>query len=122
MKRHKWIADKYAERPAGKPGVCFYCGVRLGKEHSQNCTIRTRTVMVEVRATLIMTVPEDWEESMVEFHMNESSSCSDNLLNSLSKQAERMGCACAFVESKFVREATAEDEETYCMKISDAEC
>ena len=121
MRRHRWIADSHSERPAGKPGLCFYCGVKIGEEHRKGCVIRSRTVMVEVKATLILSVPEDWEESMVEFHMNESSSCCDNLLNRALEQAERTGCSCGTVEGKFIREATEEDEEAFKMKIADAE-
>lgn len=121
MKRHTWKVDTYSTRPAGKPDECFYCNVKLGGEHKQGCVIRTRTVMVRVSFDLIREVPEDWAESMVEFHMNESSSCKDNLIEKISDQAERLGCSCGFGEASFVREATAEDEEAYALKIDDAE-
>jgi hypothetical protein len=119
MKRHMWIADTYSARPAGRPDECFYCNVKLGQEHRKGCVVRVRTVMVEIKATMIMDVPEDWEESMVEFHMNESSSCADNLLRKLSDQAERVGCSCSFVEGRFLREATDEDEAEYKLKVTD---
>lgn len=121
MKRHTWIVDTHSERPAGKPGICFYCNAPRGSEHRMGCVIRSRTVVVEVKATLILDVPEDWEVSQIEFHMNESSSCHDNLLDKVIAQAERIGCSCGTVESVFLREATAEDEEEFKMKVADAE-
>jgi len=121
MKRHSWKVDSYSTRPAGKPDECFYCNAKIGLDHKVGCVIRCRTVMVRVSFDIIRTVPEDWEASMVEFHMNESSSCKDNLLDEIEKQAERLGCACGFGEGVFLREATEEDEEDYKLKIVDAE-
>lgn len=121
MKRHTWKVDLSSERPAGKTGECFYCQAKRGDDHRQGCVIRTRTVMVRVSFNLIREVPEDWEQSMVEFHMNESSSCKDNLLDEIQAQSERIGCACGFGEGEFVREATTDDEEAFKRKVVDAE-
>lgn len=121
MKRHTWKVDLHSTRPAGKPDECFYCQAKIGDDHRKGCVIRSRTVMVRVSFDLIREVPEDWEASMVEFHMNESSSCADNLIEEISTQAERLGCACGVTEGVFLREATEEDEETFKRKIADAE-
>jgi hypothetical protein len=121
MKRHTWKVDTYSTRPAGRPDECFYCKRKLGQDHKEGCVIRSRTVMVRVSFDLIVDVPEDWERSSIEFHMNESSSCKDNLLDKLEKQAERLGCSCDFGEGVYLREATAGDEEAFKMKIADAE-
>lgn len=121
MKRHTWKVDTHSTRPAGKPDECFYCKAKIGDDHKQGCVIRSRTVMVRVSFDLIREVPEDWDQTMIEFHMNESSSCKDNLIDEIEKQAGRIGCSCGFGNGEFLREATAEDEEEYKRKIADAE-
>jgi hypothetical protein len=121
MKRRVWKVDTDSVRPAGKPDECFYCNAKLGEDHRKGCVMRSRTVMVEIKATLILSVPEDWDASMIEFDMNDSSSCFDNLLNRAQEQAERVGCSCGFGEGTFLREATEEDEAEFKMKVADAE-
>ena len=120
MHRNNWPVDK-GIRPAGSPEHCFYCGAAKGTEHRDKCTMRTRTVVVRISFDLCMAVPEDWDTHMVEFHMNESSSCADNRLEDILEQAERVGCSCGFAEGKYLREATAEDEENFKFSVKDQE-
>lgn len=120
MLRNNWPVDK-GIRPAGAQDRCFYCGALKGEEHRDKCTMRTRTVVVAITYELCMAVPEDWDTHMVEFHMNESSSCADNRLDDILKQAERMGCTCGSAEGKYLREATEEDEERFQFRVSERE-
>lgn len=100
------------ERPARKDGTCFYCSVPIDGQHKEGCVIRSRTVVCEFKVTLVRRVPEDWEPSMIEFHMNDSSWCASNLINEM-KSLDGDGCLCGNIEGSFLREATPEDEEQY---------
>ena len=100
------------ERPARKDGTCYYCRTAIGSHHKPGCVIRTRTVVCEFTVTLTRSVPEDWDQYMIEFHMNDSSWCASNLIHEMeSLDMER--CLCGNIEGKFVREATADDEDRY---------
>lgn len=101
-------------RPARPDGTCFYCSAALGSEHREGCVIRTRTVVVDVTFRYVKEVPEDWDVGSIEFQMNESSSCADNLADEISSLVteEDGHCLCGQTIGKFVREATAVDEES----------
>lgn len=103
-------------RPARPDGTCFYCCQPLGHEHKVGCVIRRKTVIVAVTIQLLKSVPEDWDESMIESYMNESSSCSNNIVDDIVAQQDRLGeerCMCNFVEGKYLREATEADEQQF---------
>jgi hypothetical protein len=78
--------------------------------HRMGCVIRCRTVVVRTIVEHTIDVPEDWEQSIIEF--TEGSSCSDGLISKLEELVERLddGCTCGMVTVEYVREATAEDE------------
>ena len=114
MKTSSHIVTKDATRPAiGYMNECYICGAVLGEEHKQGCVFRKRTIIIEVKINLLVSVPEDWDTEMVEFHFNESSYCSSNLIDELKSLRKRVNCICPFTEITFVREATEEDEEYY---------
>lgn len=102
-------------RPAGRPDECFYCRAKLGVPHDGNCVIKSRSVVVELTIRAVITAPRDWERSMVDFHLNDSSWCADNILRDLGRWAdsrgEHDGCACGAFEGRFLREASADDHE-----------
>jgi len=116
MKRSDYpvTEDDVGNGPCARPGLCFQCAVPVGEQHAADCIKRQRTVVVEVKITMVREVPEDWPAEMINFHMNESSWCADNLLPELNAHqartdAGKVGCLCAWTEATFVREATAED-------------
>lgn len=100
------------ERPARQDGTCFYCRQPIGATHGDGCVIRSRTVLCEFKVTLVRHVPEDWDESRIAFHMNESSWCADNLILEM-KEITDGRCLCGNVEGRFVREATEDDEKQF---------
>lgn len=120
MLRNDWPVDK-GIRPAGSQENCFYCGAEKGTQHRDGCTMRVRTVVVRVSFDYIREVPEDWDTHLIEFHLNESSSCADNILAEIDSQSERRGCACGMQEAKYLREATSEDEENFKCFVKDSE-
>jgi hypothetical protein len=117
MKRSNWLVADYGIRPAGKPDECFYCNRKIATEHAEGCVVRNRTVVIKVEMEVIVEVPEDWTVGNIDFKYNESSSCSDNLLEEIVEHyctEEGSGiCACPFTSVTFLREATVEDEEKH---------
>lgn len=120
MLRNDWPVQD-GIRPAGKQDRCFYCDADKGAQHRDKCVMRSRTVVVKITYELCIDVPEDWDTHHIEFHLNESSSCGDNRLDDLVKQAERVGCSCHFGEGQYVREATVEDEERFQKFVKDCQ-
>jgi len=115
MKRDNWPVENHGIRPAGKPTECFYCHEPKGGTHKPDCVIRSRTVVVELRIELVVTEPESFDPSLIEFGFNESSSCQTNIISKLAEMVERLDdageCPCGLIEVKYLREATEEDEE-----------
>lgn len=94
--------------------VCRYCKKLSGEAHAEDCVCRQRTVVVSLQLEYVVSVTEDWEESMIEFHRNDGSWCATNLINELDALQERTkktSCFCSNAKYSFVREATEEDEE-----------
>lgn len=110
--KNEWPVVAEDVRPARPDGTCFYCRATLGGQHREGCVIRTRTVVVDVTFRIVRRVPEDWDAHMIEFHMNDSTSCADNLANEIIEMTDdvRGRCLCGLTTGKFVREASEEDE------------
>ena len=119
MKRADWKVGEHSIRPAGKPDECFYCHASKEAQHNAGCVIRERTIVVNITIEIVRTVPEDWGEDMINFHMNESSWCASNIIDELAKQDERMSCLCQSCSGEYVREATEEDETAYGLRVAD---
>jgi hypothetical protein len=96
-----------------------------GVEHKTDCVMRKRTVMVRFTVDLAMEYPEDFDAQAIEFNWNQGSLCADNLIDRMQDATDRMeehsqthGCLCRFVEAKFLREATKDDEEAFGLHIN----
>jgi hypothetical protein len=113
MKKNYWPVTTEDERPSRMDGTCFHCGIKIGGEHKHDCVIRERTIVVEFRIKMVRKVPEDWNKKMIEFNMNESSSCKNNILREINNMAERCGCLCSYAKGIFLGEAGPGDED-YC--------
>lgn len=62
---------------------------------------QTRDVIAKI--TLPMNFPNDWDDDMINFHLNESSWCWSNFLDGLNKYAkEHNGCICMICEGEVV--------------------
>lgn len=59
-----------------------------------------QTKTIQWTINLPMDFPSDWDEDMIEFHLNESSWCCSNLINELKKYDEENGCICGICEAK----------------------
>lgn len=114
------------ERPAGKPGFCFYCDQPTSEPHGPKCVFPSKSIVVRMTIEYVVEVPEWWGEREIGFHRNEGSSCSSNDIRRLATATEGMNdgkpCACAgpgAAEFAFVREATEEDHETMIVCIEE---
>lgn len=112
--RYKVTRDN-GPRPAGPANQCFYCTRKIGQEHAADCPLRVRTVVVDISLRIGMQVPETWTESNIQSFFN-GGNCINNQVTELENSFLAAGkkCLCeAFSGVRFVREATAEDEELY---------
>ena len=103
------VTEDHGPRPAGQPDQCFYCGQALGQEHKPDCVMRKRTVVLQFTVEMTVEVPEFWTPEQIEFHRNESSYCSGNVVGELSAA----GCLCSTSHFEFLREANEEDDKKF---------
>lgn len=99
-------------RPAGPPDECFYCKVKVGQEHKEDCGLRSRSVVVRFIFHCVVMVPEDWDQDMIDFHYNESTWCAHNALDFLDTRKEEC-CWCSDASAEYLGEATEDDESKY---------
>ena len=59
-----------------------------------------QTKVIQWTINLPMDFPSDWDDDMIEFHLNESSWCCSNLISELEKYDEKNGCICGICEAK----------------------
>lgn len=58
--------------------------------------------IIRITIDLPMSFPKDWDNEMIEFHLNESHYCKDNIINDLYKYSENHGCICNITECKVI--------------------
>ena len=59
-----------------------------------------QTKTIQWTINLPMDFPSEWDDDMIEFHLNESSWCCSNLISKLKKYDEKNGCICGICEAK----------------------
>jgi len=113
LQQTNMVTENNGPRASGKLDCCFYCGQIVGEEHKADCVCRLKVVMVEVSMTIPRVVPADWDESMVNFHLNESSWCADNIIEDINlyinSKNQGAPCMCGTFCGKLLRDATEED-------------
>ena len=57
---------------------------------------------IEIKINLPMDFPEEWDTNEIEFYLNNSSYCCDNLIKSLQEYSEKHGCICSITECKVI--------------------
>lgn len=110
MIKHFWPVIQADERHGCRDSRCCYCGERLGAEHQPKCSVRQRTVMVELdqEIELIAWFPEAWPLPLVDEY------CKGRIHLDLTFLFPDLGeqqaaSQCMLVTN--IREATDEDEE-----------
>lgn len=84
---------------------CFWCQSKIGQPHKQGCSAVTRRA--KVRAIIEYEVDihgggDPLAPEHFEYHRNEGSWCSSNMLSELDEIEERDGCLCRAVRFAFV--------------------
>lgn len=111
-------------RPAGPPDSCFYCNAPLDTLHVEGCVLRQKVVMVRMSAEFPITVPQHWEAGDIEFHRNESTWCTSNVIEELDRLAEEFeSCLCGMVKFQYAGdfEYSVEENEVDVEDESDEE-
>lgn len=121
MKRDNWEVKDYGIRPAGSPTKCFYCDADKGGQHKEDCVIRRKTVVVEMKVQLVVEVPEDYDKDAIHFRYNEGTYCMSNMIEELQRIDREVGCLCQPSEIKYIREATKEDEDEFKVYVDKIE-
>jgi hypothetical protein len=103
------VVDAGDTRQHNGPNQCGYCKGMLGGPHDPGCVCIDRPVKIQITIDLVVVEPRDWDAHMIELHLNESSSCKDNLLDEITRNAEAAGCLCGLAECKYIGEATLEE-------------
>ena len=57
---------------------------------------------IRITIDLPMYFPKDWDNGLIEFHLNDSSYCCDNLIDKLYEYSEEHGCICMITECKVI--------------------
>ena len=60
---------------------------------------------IRIIINLPMDFPEEWDDEMIEFHLNESSYCCNNIIRDLGKYTEKNGCICSITHCKVIGDA-----------------
>lgn len=60
--------------------------------------VQKRTV--EIKIKLPMEFPSDWDDKLIDFHLNDSSWCMDNFIDLLDEYSKEHGCICGICEAK----------------------
>ena len=102
----KFIVTKEAQRPAAMNGCCFYCQQPIGTEHKSDCVLVLRRVKVKVTIEYDISVPSLWDKKMIEFHRNEGTWCSSNMIEELETYSKEIGCLCPVTKFKYIREVS----------------
>jgi len=112
----KWpnvTEDDGGIRPAGEPDTCFYCGRKIGQEHTHDCVTIVKKIRIRYSFEIEIYVPHSWDVDMINFHRNGSSWCASNALDEI-KEYTKNGCACECCKAEFV-----EDVDTTPTKAKD---
>ncbi len=93
--------------------MCGYCKSHLGEPHEAECVCIERPVKIKMTIEMVIAKPRGWDKDSIEFHMNESSWCKDNIQTQLERTFEsatkNRGCTCGIVEFQYVGDATMEE-------------
>lgn len=92
----------------GHRTTCFYCKEPEGQPHKFKCVCNRRKVRVRYSWEVEAEYPASWGKDDIEFHMNESSWCADNALDSLDDLFSDE-CSCPVFRGEFVREMGEDD-------------
>ena len=107
---NKFIVTEKSMRPASSDKQCFYCRRNIGAHHRDDCVLVKRDMNIRFSFELKIDLPAHWTKEDAEFHYNEGSWCSMNVMALLEAHMEQYNsCLCDIVEAK----AISQDPEEY---------
>jgi len=59
---------------------------------------KIKTIKWEIK--IPMDFPSDWDNEMIEFHLNDSSWCCSNLIDILTEYDKKYGCICSICRAE----------------------
>ena len=59
--------------------------------------------IIRITIDLPMKFPIGWDDRLIEFHLNESSWCFDNLIDKLDQYSEEHGCICKICNARVLK-------------------
>lgn len=92
---------------------CLYCKQPV-PDHSAECVVPQRTVVVEFTTRMVVKMPRCFTEDNIDFSMNDSSACASRYVNQLyaeSNSEENICKICHRTKMKYLREATEQDHK-----------
>ena len=98
---------KKAQRPADMNGKCFYCQQSIGSYHKFDCVLINKRVKIRLTVDYEINVPVGWRKEMIEFHRNDGTWCSDNLVKELQEIITTDTCLCPLTNFEYL-ETTGE--------------
>ena len=106
----QFMVTEAAMRPASSEKKCFYCRKNIGAFHKDDCVLVKRDMTIRFSFELKVDLPAHWTKENAEFHYNEGSWCSMNVIGMLDQyMEEHSSCLCELVEAEFV----SQDPEEY---------
>lgn len=98
-----FIVTEKAMRPAGPERRCFYCKEPIGGKHGPTCVLVRKKVKIRATVEYEIEVPAHWDAEDIEFHRNDGSWCSSNMIGEL----EALGCLCGAVHFEHLADCDA---------------
>ncbi len=99
------VTDKAMQRDPSRP-ECFYCRQPIGSEHKSDCVFISRKVKVRVTIEYDIEVPATWDVEMIEFHRNDASWCSNNIIPELDRLKDGDECLCHRTTTEYLGESS----------------
>jgi len=75
--------------------------------------VPSKKVVVALVSTVIIEVPEDWDEDTIDFSFNESSVCVSNLFRDIAAACSDTKCPCMATSVKYVKECKEGEDGFY---------
>lgn len=102
---HEWTAGKDS-------GVCLYCQEKIGTPHKWECVIPQKWVLVRMTVDMPMQFPRSWDKDNIEFKLNESSWCADNIVDDLQTLVDNGLDLCNITGFEYLRDGKVIDADT----------
>lgn len=105
--------SNWTEAPEKANTHCLYCKQPV-PNHSQECVVPHRTVVVELTTRMVISMPRCFTRTDINFSMNGSSACMGRYIDQLyaeTNSEEGICKICHRTKMKYLREASQQDHE-----------